>query len=409
MIKTQVVEAPIDSAGRVGYIGEHTNLTMLFDEAPSTVHFALPNYPSDYTAVSTKGDAAEMEILRKRGALVLPDRDLCDELVECYFKWVAPILPVINRTRFMKSYRDPRNPPSLLLLNAILLAGARVCPRTQFRAEGDTSIPAATLFYQRAKALYEASYEEDRITLVQSLILMGWYWEDHHKVTRNVFYWVGVAITVAQGFGMHRSAERSRLSTSDKRLWKRIWWTLYTRDRSVSVALSLPTQINMDDSDVEMLCEDDFIEEDEHGFSVPPDPIHVEFFLHYIKICDIMDLVLIQLYSLTTSKHRRRDAIALTQCDMALAELLENCPEALKWNPSTYNFWSALLHCFHFTTTCLLHRAYLPAVPSRSGKNGTQDPINIPINPAFHAASVLTSILEVMFLHDDLRHSPPFM
>ncbi|RQM07217.1 hypothetical protein DH86_00000912, partial [Scytalidium sp. 3C] len=82
MIKTQVVEAPIDSAGRVGYIGEHTNLTMLFDEAPSTVHFALPNYPSDYTAVSTKGDAAEMEILRKRGALVLPDRDLCDELVE---------------------------------------------------------------------------------------------------------------------------------------------------------------------------------------------------------------------------------------------------------------------------------------------------------------------------------------
>ncbi|KAH8815566.1 fungal-specific transcription factor domain-containing protein [Xylogone sp. PMI_703] len=399
LIKPGMIERPIERPGRVGA----NNI--------NTLHIPLPNFPTDSNFVATKFDPGELDILRRRGAFALPSQELCDELVECYFKWVAPVLPVVSRTRFMKSYRDPRNPPSLLLMNAILLAGSRVCARTQIMPDEESSaLPAATIFYQRAKALYEASYEEDRITIVQSLILMGWFWEDHHKVSRNVFYWVGIAVALAQGFGMHRSAERSRLSRSDKRLWKRIWWTLYTRDRSVSVALSLPAQINMAECDVDMICEDDFVEEDDdYGFAIPPNRIHVKFFMHYVKICEIMDLVLLQHYSVSTSKHRRRDAFALTQCDLAMAELLESCPEPLRWDPSQYNYWSALLHCYHFTISCLLHRAYLPAVPSRSAKNRHPGVIHIPRNPAFHAANVLTSILEVMFLHDDLRHTPPFI
>jgi hypothetical protein len=78
-------------------------------------------------------------------------------------------------------------------------------------------------FYKRAKALYDANYEDDRVTIVQALILMGWYWEgpegkkqqpidsETHlpsdvasDVTKNVFYWTRVAVIVAQGSGMHR-------------------------------------------------------------------------------------------------------------------------------------------------------------------------------------------------------------
>jgi hypothetical protein len=56
--------------------------------------------------------------------------------------------------------------------------------------------------------------------------------------------------------------ENSQLSRADKRLWKRVWWTLFTRDRSVAVALGRPVMINTDDADVEMISEDDFIEDD---------------------------------------------------------------------------------------------------------------------------------------------------
>jgi hypothetical protein len=145
---------------------------------------------------------------------------LCDELVDAYFKWVAPVVPIVNRSRFMRQYRDPKNPPSLLLLQAILLAGSRVCTNPQLMDANGSTTPAAMTFYKRAKALYDANYEDDRVTIVQALVLLGWYWEGPeggcHRlivviglltcadVTKNVFYWTRVAIIVAQGSGMHR-------------------------------------------------------------------------------------------------------------------------------------------------------------------------------------------------------------
>jgi hypothetical protein len=43
-------------------------------------------------------------------------------------------------------------------------------------ANGSTT-PAAMTFYKRAKALYDANYEDDRVTIVQALILLAWWWE----------------------------------------------------------------------------------------------------------------------------------------------------------------------------------------------------------------------------------------
>jgi hypothetical protein len=77
-------------------------------------------------------------------------------------------------------------------------------------SSGSTT-PAAMTFYKRAKALFDANYEDDRVTIVQALILMGWYWEGPEDVTKNVFYWTRVAIVVAQGSGMHRRYEKKTL------------------------------------------------------------------------------------------------------------------------------------------------------------------------------------------------------
>lgn len=143
---------------------------------------------------------------------------------------------------------------------------------------------------------------------------------------------------------LNYSVENSQLSRSDKRLWKRIWWTLFTRDRSVAVALGRPININIDDSDVEMLTEDDFIEDEgDVPAEYPPDPVHVQFFLQYVKLCEIMGLVLSQQYSVA-SKSRRTNAIDLTHSDMALADWLQNCPRSVYWERKNHHFWAALLH-----------------------------------------------------------------
>lgn len=411
-MKPKFTRAPIKEAGRVAYLGESSNLTLLVHDRHGTadvVHYPLPENVRGSRARLTELDNVEIDILHQRGAFLLPPRSLCDELVDAYFKWVAPIVPVINRTRFMKQYRDSKNPPSLLLLQAILLAGSRVCTNPQLMDANGSTTPAALTFYKRAKALYDANYEDDRVTIVQALVLMGWYWEGPEDVTKNVFYWSRVATIVAQGSGMHRSVEGSQLSQPDKRLWKRIWWTLFTRDRSVAVALGRPVHINTDDSDVEMVCEDDFIEEDNgEQPDYPPDPLHVQFFLQYVKLCEIMGLVLSQQYSVA-SKARRQNAIDLTHSDMALADWLQNCPKEVYWEMPRHHFWSALLHSNYYTTLCLLHRAHMP--PASTSRAGTymEDNSYPSRNIAFQAAAMITSIIENLGAHDELRYCPAFI
>jgi hypothetical protein len=226
MMKPKFARAPIKEAGRVAYLGESSNLSLLVHDRHGTtdvVHYPLPETIRGARARLTEPDQVEIEILQQRGAFLLPPRSLCDELVEAYFRWVAPVVPVINKSQFMKRYQDTKNPPSLLLLQAVLLAGSRVCTNPQLMDSTGSTTPAAMTFYKRAKALFDANYEDDRITIVQALILMGWYWEGPEgekkeqieyidlarsnigaDVTKNVFYWTRVAVIVAQGSGMHR-------------------------------------------------------------------------------------------------------------------------------------------------------------------------------------------------------------
>lgn len=409
VMKPSFTRAPITDAGRVAYLGESSNLTLLVHDrqgSADVVHYPLPENIRGSRARLTELDNVEIDILHQRGAFLLPPRALCDELIDAYFKWVHPIVPVINRTRFMRQYRDPKNPPSLLLLQAVLLAGSRVCNNQQLMDANGSTTPAALTFYKRAKALYDANYEDDRVTIVQALLLMGWYWEGPEDVTKNVFYWSRVATIVAQGSGMHRSVEGSQLSKADKRLWKRIWWSLFTRDRSVAVALGRPVHINLDDSDVEMVTEDDFIEDEaDQPSEYPPDPVHVHFFLQYVKLCEIMGLVLSQQYSVA-SKGRRQSPIDLAHSDMALADWLQNCPKLVYWEVPRHHFWSALLHANYYTTLCLLHRAHMPP----SGSSRFQDDSVYPSrNIAFQAAVMITSIIENLSAHGELRCCPAFV
>jgi hypothetical protein len=119
---------------------------------------------------------------------------------------------------------------------------------------------------------------------------------------------------------------------------------LFSRDRSVAVALGRPVAINPEDSDVEMIEEDDFLEDEpDRPAEYTPDPVHVHFFINYVKLTEIMGLVLSQQYSVA-AKFRRRDAIDLTHSDMALADWLQHCPPDVQWDRSRHHFWAALLN-----------------------------------------------------------------
>ncbi|KAF5674614.1 cutinase transcription factor 1 alpha [Fusarium circinatum] len=373
---------PITSAGHVLYLGESAGFDLLLRGSQSPVHFPMPQ---DTLALSVPAglDPLEIQILKRRGAFVLPPKALCDDLIETFFSWVHPIVPVINRTKFMSQYRDARNPPSMLLLQCILLAGARISTNPQLKVDGSTSTAVAT-FYRRAKALYDAEYERDRITLVQSMLLMGWYWAGPDDISKNMFYWSQSAITVAQNFGLHRTMESSRLSISEKRLRRRIWWTLFTRDRALAVALGQSISINLDDCDIDMIAEDDFIEHDGNDIDeYPPDPIHVEFFVQHGQDCNDINSI-----------------------SAALSKWNQECPITMRWERSKHHFWSGILYLHYFSARCLLHRASSPR--NRKTLQDTKQSYGSP-DGTVRAANMITSIIEALSDKQQLRRCPPFI
>ncbi|PKX89209.1 uncharacterized protein P174DRAFT_425145 [Aspergillus novofumigatus IBT 16806] len=63
-------------------------------------------------------------------------------------------------------------------------------------------------FYKKAKALYDAGYEQGPIPLMQSTLLLGLNWEGPEDITENgLFYWTRLSIALAQAQGLHLRLE----------------------------------------------------------------------------------------------------------------------------------------------------------------------------------------------------------
>lgn len=402
---------PVTATHKLAYLGEPCSIALLGQESfPEQIGYTAPVNNTPLSDRLEKLDRIEVEILIRKGALMLPPKPLCDDLINSYFKWIHPIIPILNRARFMRQYRDRDNPPSLLLLQAVILAASRVSNNPLLTDSNGSTVTASCTFYKRAKALYDANFETDRVTVVQSLILIGWHWDGVDDVVKNVYYWGRVAIIIAQDTGMHRSVEASHLSSADKRLWKRIWWTLVTRDRSIAVAFGRPVIINLDDCDVETLEHDDFIDDDEDYerfavYTYTPEPEHVHFFLRYVELSKIMGRIQSSLYSaLPTGQQNMPEVLRI---DKSLANWLRECPDTVFWPRCQPNFWASLLHLNYYTAVCMVHRFPLSV---GSSETSLQETWNHPSRDiAFHAAAMITSIVEKLAEEDQIRYCPAYI
>ncbi|KAK3718811.1 hypothetical protein LTR37_004727 [Vermiconidia calcicola] len=150
---------------------------------------------------------------------------------------------------------------SVQLLQAMLFIGVLHCDEDtlQALAEG-TRHRAKYIFYNRAKDLYDAEYEPKKLTVIQSLFLMS-FWRAGALLEKDTRHWLGAAICLAQSKALHRS--HGAADSKVEKLRKRIWWSLYTRDRQCAAALGLPNRLRDEDCDSEPLEESDF----EHAFS----------------------------------------------------------------------------------------------------------------------------------------------
>lgn len=167
-------------------------------------------------------------------------------LLRAYFDRVNPGWPIVDEEHFMAQYRggDARNPLMLPLLNAMLLVGVHVLrARGEEGGGGGKGGELAQLqrtFFRRAKTLIDCRFEQDRTMYVQVALLMTWYSDGHEEIVANAWHWIGFAIRIAIGHGMHRDATHSKMLPVHRRLWTRLWWILFQFDTAVSAAYGRP-------------------------------------------------------------------------------------------------------------------------------------------------------------------------
>ena len=114
---------------------------------------------------------------------------------------------------------------------------------------------AKYVFYNRAKDIYDGEFERRKIVVIQSLFLIS-FMRAGALLEKDTRHWLGAAISLAQTKALHRSAGRAE--TQVEKLRRRIWWSLYTRDRQCAAALGLPNRIRDEDCDFECMEPTDF-------------------------------------------------------------------------------------------------------------------------------------------------------
>lgn len=181
----------------------------------------LPKY---LTGIPDRIQAEDIDYLQRKGAFLIPETPLRNELLRCYVQHVHPYTPLLELQDFLGAIQknDGSSIISLLLFQAVMFAATAYIDMRYLTAQGYESRKAARkAFFQRIKLLYDFDYEIDRVVVVQSVLLMT-YWYESPDDPKDVWHWLGVAISLARTIGLNCNTSSSPLSLQKQRLWKRI-------------------------------------------------------------------------------------------------------------------------------------------------------------------------------------------
>ncbi|KAL3440657.1 fungal-specific transcription factor domain-containing protein [Aspergillus insuetus] len=209
----------------------------------------LPRY---LRPLPSRLDRGDVDFLVKAGAFDIYEPPVCEALLRSYIHHVHPHVPFLDLDWFLSCVvdsegssnhnRDSDASISLLLFNAIMFAGALFVDMNGLYAAGFLSRrEACASLHRRARALYDLDCEDDALIVIQSLLLMSYWYEDMdtHKDGR---YWIGICVSLAQSIRL--DCDQVEYLDYHARFQKRLWWCIYTRDRLIALGLQQPPIID---------------------------------------------------------------------------------------------------------------------------------------------------------------------
>ena len=368
----------------------------------------------------------DIQYLTQKGAFLVPEPDLRLEILRGYMFSIQPFLPVMDAQEFISAVfnNGERGKVSLLLFQAVMFAGLHsLQPPIIHRLGFETTKQAREVFFNRVRLLYDFDVEPSSIAVFQSLLLMSsWYSKWHER--RHTWHWTGLAYDLARSMGLHREPTTRHVPDKVSRFRKRLWWSLYIRDRMIALGTRRPMRIRDDEFDVLMLTLTDFdvpsLEErtDEMNSVLPSVEEMTSTALMCIQLAKLSicigHVVSSQYTTLNTQVDvprtmlvvSRRDGGALDELEACNQELDEWCRavnEDTQWPDlpaaghdlqSCSEVHRSVLRLTHLTTVNVLHRAQaLHPLPDLSETQKTSEFLRSKVKDAAREMTKLTQTM----------------
>ncbi|KAL9560117.1 hypothetical protein MBANPS3_000081 [Mucor bainieri] len=348
------------------------------------------------------------------------DRYTAVRLLKIYFSHIHPILPVIDKTEFIKQYRDRVDSyPSGELLNAMFGAAARFVECESVEPERKRTLPSDAVwdvpvgwsnkFFDQAEYIISKWPTNPTISNVQAITLILNHRGDRDSKSSACWQLGGFAIRMAQLLGLHRNCDEWDIPRNEKETRKRVWWALYITDRFQTAILGRP--INLRDEDLNVPYPDagadieevmDAYEADRSkiqrndvfprfpSLTTPYDvtlnsngrPQIYELFIQFIKLSEILGRILTGLHTPTARKYSSEHGSygLVTRLDFELTEWRYAFPTSLKsinlpdFNEDNGHFAPAIASVllFYFSTLILLHQPFIRRTASHASNTSRQ-------------------------------------
>ncbi|KAI9484563.1 fungal-specific transcription factor domain-containing protein [Zychaea mexicana] len=348
----------IDESGQLRYYGRSSGFYML----QGSKNFQNGSFQFG-------SDDAIHSIQQRVDPFEMPPDDLSKHLLELYFEYFYPFIPLLHKKSFIESLNSKDKPPSPLLLNAIYAVASRVSPDPRVRADPDHPDTAGDVFFERARLLLDFEWNNFRVSTVQSLLLMSSHQNGALKPTRGWIY-SGMAFRMAQNLGLHRNCDTWNLSAAQKEDRKRAFFCCFVIDRLTCAMHGRAPMIDERDYDTPYPTEQD---EDDLNRT----PRIMDNFIALVKLCEILGDVLRDLYMVKGRKQLSVMATpdsVISTLDRALNQWMAKLPPSLRYRPPNTRLAERApapalelcqVHMLFYTTLILLHRPFIPG-PTQS-------------------------------------------
>ncbi len=185
----------------------------------------------------------------------LPPYDFARRLYSAQYIYIGTIFsflePDVFEMRLKHVYGrtpDSKNREECLAFCQILLVLAYGQMYSVNQWSGNEGPPGFT-YFKHALWLLPDSHQEGSILFVEVLGLIAPYMQNLNR-RDAAFLYIGLALRMAISLGLHQEATEPDMEITEREHRRRVWWSVYSMDRILSVKSGNPISIHDEDIDV---------------------------------------------------------------------------------------------------------------------------------------------------------------